>query len=159
VCANHLEAARAEPSVLSFLAKTLSLSLDLPTLIRSESIHDEMIPAMHQIVARELGGTASSAEKRDRGWHLKVDLPTGWHWLLRVNSLKDYAYMLFKPGDKKAVYRADSAPHHPELPFSPDHEHSSPDRKKDVHGPSFLYGVPFFDLKRLRDISDQHCAR
>ncbi|WP_043351072.1 hypothetical protein [Cupriavidus basilensis] len=159
VCADHLETARSEPSVLTFLEKMFSLSFDLPTLIRSESIPDVMIPTVHQIVADELGGTVGSAEKRSRGWLLKVELPSGWHWLLRVNSLMDYAYMLFKPGDTKAAYRADSAPDHPELPFFPDHEHSKPDRKKDVRTPSFLYGIPLFDLKRLRDMSDQHGAR
>lgn len=159
VCADHLEAARVEPSVLAFLAKAFSLSFDLPTLIRCESIPDTVIPTVHQLAAGELGGAVGSAEKRDRGWNLKIELPTGWHWILRLNSLMDYAYMLFKPGDAKAVYRADSAPHHPELPFFPDHEHTKPGRKKDVQTPSFLYGLPLFDLKRLRDISDQHGGR
>jgi hypothetical protein len=62
------------------------------------------------------------------GWILEIELATGWHWIIRVKSLVDYAYMLFNPSEKKAVYRADSARHHPELPFFPDHEHSKPDR-------------------------------
>lgn len=159
LCGDHLEAARAEPSVLAFLAKIFSLSFDLPKLIHCESIPDEIIPAIHQIVAEELGGTVGSVEKRNNGWSLKIELAAGWHWIIRVKSLTDYAYMLFNPIEKKAVYRADSAPHHPDLPFFPDHEHSKPDRKNDVHSPSFLYGVPLFDLKRLRDISDQYGAR
>jgi hypothetical protein len=158
-CGGHLEAVRAEPSVLAFLAKTFAMSIDLPGLIRSDSIPDEIIPIIHQIVASELGGTVGSVEKRDNGWNLEIVLAAGWHWIIRVKSLVDYAYMLFDPNEKKAVYRADSAPHHPELPFFPHHEHSKPDRKNDSHSPSFLYGIPLFDLKRLRDISDQYVAR
>lgn len=60
--------------------------------------------------------------------------------------------LTFKPGVNKEVYRADSAPDHRELPFFPDHEHSKPDRKGDVTAPSFLYGNPLLDLKRLRDV-------
>jgi hypothetical protein len=159
LCGDHLEAARAGPSVLAFLAKIFSMSFDLPGLIRSDSIPDEIIPVIHQIVASELGGTVASVEKRDNGWNLEIELAAGWHWIIRVKSLVDYAYMLFNPSEKKAVYRADSAPHHPELPFFPHHEHSKPDRKNDIHSPSFLYGIPLFDLKRLRDISDHYGAR
>ena len=158
LCAVHLEEARSEPNVLAFISKMFSLSLDLPESIRSESIPDAMISEVHQIAATELGGTVGSVEKRKGGWILKIDLPTGWHWVLRLKTLMDYAYMLFKPGVDVAVYRADSAPHHPELPFFPDHEHSRPDRKKDVTAPSFLYGTPLFDLKRLRTISQEHKA-
>jgi hypothetical protein len=159
LCGDHLEAARAEPSVLAFLAKIFAMSFDLPGLIRSDSIPDEIIPVIHQIVASELGGTVGSVENRDNGWNLEIQLAAGWHWIIRVKSLVDYAYMLFNPSEKKAVHRADSAPHHPELPFFPHHEHSKPDRKSDIHSPSFLYGIPLFDLKRLRDISDQYGAR
>jgi len=159
LCGGHLEAVRAEPSVLAFLAKTFAMSIDLPGLIRSDSIPDEIIPIIHRIVASELGGTVGSVEKRDNGWNLEIVLAAGWHWIIRVKSLVDYAYMLFDPNEKKAVYRADSAPHHPELPFFPHHEHSKPDRKNDSHSPSFLYGIPLLDLKRLRDISDQYVAR
>ena len=158
LCANHLEEAKAEPNVLAFISKMFSLSLDLPESIRSESIPDAMIAEVHQIAARELRGTVGEAEKRKNGWCLKIELATGWHWILRLRTLMDYAYMLFKPGDAVAVYRADSAPDHPDLPFFPDHEHSRPDRKKDVTAPSFLYGTPIFDLKRLRIISQEHNA-
>jgi Family of unknown function (DUF6516) len=157
-CGDHFAAARAEPCFLTFLARLFAMSIDLPTLIRSESIPDEVVPVIHQIVATELGGTAGSVEKRSNGWHILIDLADGWYWIIRVKALMDYAYMLFNPSDKKAVYRADSAPHHPNLPFFPDHEHSRPDRKSDVQSPSFLYGMPLFDLKRLRDVSDQYRA-
>ena len=159
LCGDHIEAARAEPCVLTFLARMFAMSIDLPAIIRSDSIPDEIVPIVHQIVANELGGTVGSVEKRNNGWHIAIDLADGWYWVIRVKSLMDYAYILFNPREKKAVYRADSAPHHPDLPFFPDHEHSRPDRKSDVQSPSFLYGMPLFDLKRLRDVSDQYRAR
>jgi len=129
LCGDHLEAARAEPSVLAFLAKIFSLSFDLPKLIHSESIPDEIIPAIHQIVVDELGGTVGLVEKRNNGWSLEIELAAGWHWIIRVKSLADYAYMLFNSSEKKAVYRADSAPHHPELPCSARHEREIQQKK------------------------------
>ncbi|MGH8601250.1 MAG: toxin-antitoxin system TumE family protein [Gammaproteobacteria bacterium] len=156
LCARHIEEAKEQPSVLRFLGTLFSLSIDIPNFSRSESIPDQLISHLHAMVAEELGGTATSAENRERGWHLTVELSKGWYWLLRLNTLMDYSYMLFSPDEKKQVYRADSAPHHHDLPFFPDHEHSRPDRKKDVHSPSFLYGNPFFDFKRLRDVGDAH---
>lgn len=62
LCGVHLEAARA-----AFLARMFAMSIDIPGLIRSDSIPDEIIPTVHQIVANELGGTAGSVEKRNNG--------------------------------------------------------------------------------------------
>lgn len=155
LCGQHLEQAKQQPNVLKFLGTLFSLSINIPGLSRSESIPDELIPHLHAMVAEELGGTAASLEKREKGWHLRIDLPQGWWWLLRLKSLTNYSYMLFSPSEKKQVYRADSAPDHHDLPFFPDHEHARPDRNSDVRSPSFLYGNPFFDFKRLRQVSDE----
>jgi hypothetical protein len=35
---------------------------------------DELVPHVHAMVAEELGGIAASAEKREKGWHLRIDL-------------------------------------------------------------------------------------
>lgn len=155
LCTKHIEEAKEQPSVLRFLGTLFSLSIDIPNFDRSESIPDQLIPHLHTMVADELGGIATKAENRERGWHLTIQLSKGWYWLLRLNSLMDYSYMLFSPDEKKQVYRADSAPHHPDLPFPPHHEHSRPGKKKDILSPSFLYGNPFFDFKRLRDVGDE----
>ncbi|KPZ07946.1 Uncharacterized protein ALO43_02214 [Pseudomonas tremae] len=155
LCRLHLEQAKQQPNVLKFLGTLFSLSIDIPEFGRSEFIPDELIPHVHAMVAEELGGIAASAEKREKGWHLRIDLPHGWWWLLRLKSLINYSYMLFSPSEKKQVYRADSAPDHHDLPFFPDHEHARPDRNSDVRSPSFLYGNPFFDFKRLRQVSDE----
>lgn len=152
LCPSHMEAAREQPSVLRFIETMFSMSLNLPDLVRTEAIPDELISLLHTLVAEDLGGSVGEATKRRRGWLLTIHLPDGWHWLLRLNTLMDYAYMLFKPGVNKEVYRADSAPDHRDLPFFPDHEHSKPDKKGDVTAPSFLYGNPLLDLKRLRDV-------
>lgn len=60
-----------------------------------------------------------------------------------------------KPGETKELYRADSAPDHLDLPFFPDHDHSRPYKKSDSTAPSFLYGNPLFDFKRLRGIGQE----
>lgn len=150
VCAEHLEAAKAHPTIFSFLGSLFQLSLDWPELVKHDAIPDGLIPTVHALVATELGGQIGSAEKRRRGWHLWLLLPSGWRWLLRLNSLNDYAYMLFEPGRRPERYRADSAPDHADVPFFPMHQHSHPDNDADNVTPSFLYGHPLFDLKRLK---------
>ncbi|WP_434027048.1 toxin-antitoxin system TumE family protein [[Pseudomonas] boreopolis] len=160
LCAAHMRAAQAEPNLLTYLASVFSLSLNLPPQVyRGEHIPDTLIPQIHTLVAQALGGTAGEASKRDNGWNLRIEMQDGWRWVLRFRSLGDYAYVLKHQDSKKAVYRADSAPHHPDLPFAPDHEHSRPDRKGDVCSPSFLYGNPLFDFERLRQVYEQHVQR
>ncbi|MEN5064055.1 MULTISPECIES: hypothetical protein [Achromobacter] len=151
VCQEHLREAREHPSIFSFFASLFHLSAETDYEL-STYIPDDLIPAIHATMADELEGRVGSSDKRDRGWHLWIELETGWKWLLRVGSLSDYAYMLYEPGVKKERYRADSAPDHPDLKFFPIHQHSSPGRKRDEVSPSFLYGIPLFDVKRLRDV-------
>lgn len=155
LCENHLSAARSHSSVACFMEALFSISLKLPDVERRDSIPDELIEPLHSMVAEALEGTVGSVEKRRRGWHLRILLPDGWHWLLRLNTLMDYAYMLYPPGTSKEIYRADSAPDHPDLPFFPDHEHERPSKKNEALAPSFLYGNPFSDLKRLRTVEQE----
>ena len=91
VCLEHLNEAKSYPSVFSFFAFLFHLSIDINDLEKSPNIPDELIPAIHSIVAVELQGRIGSAGKREKGWHLWVELETGWKWLLRLNSLTDYA--------------------------------------------------------------------
>ena len=153
VCQEHLATARAYPTIFQFLVSLFQLQVDWTEVQKWDAIPDNLVPIVHQLVASELGAQVSSRpEKRDRGWHLVMTLPSGWYWLLRLNSFTDYAYMLFEPNRKPERYRADSAKDHPELKFFPDHEHSRPEHKKDKASPSFLYGHPLFDLKRLKAV-------
>lgn len=153
LCAEHLQAAQTYPCVARFLEVLFSTSLGLPEVERSEAIPDELVVAVHAMVAEALGGrVGDNPERRQRGWHLRIALPGGWHWLLRLNTLMDYAYMLYPPGAQKEIYRADSAAHHAELPFAPDHEHQRPGKRSEVTAPSFLYGNPLLDLKRLQRV-------
>lgn len=159
LCENHLEVVKSHPSVMAFLESIFKIDLNLPHVIKSESIPDGLIEMIHSELANQLGGVINRpAELRKNGWFLEVKLPSDWRWQLRLRSLMDYAYLLFQPGVEKAVYQADSAAHHPELPYPPNHEHSQPKRKGDVASPSFLYGLPLFDLRRLLEISVQHGA-
>lgn len=152
LCATHLELAHTEPNVLTYLSKIFCLPVGL-TPSSVDAIPDALIPMVHEFVASELQGSIGETARRTNGWHLTINLDNEWCWRLRLRSLSDYAYMLFKNGEVKAIYRADSAQHHPELDFFPHHEHLRPDSKKAVVQTSYLYGMPIFDLKRLRDIS------
>lgn len=158
VCHAHLLAAKEYPSVFVFLTSLFQLSLDWKELPKLDHIPDAMIPIIHQAIADELNANVGRVEKRTRGWHLWLDLDSKWRWLLRLNSFHDYAYMLFAPNEKSERYRADSAPDHPDLPFFPDHEHDRPGKKAEQIAPSFLYGHPLFDLKRLKKAGMEHGA-
>ena len=152
VCRDHLEEAKRHPSIFSFIASLFHMSIDWGHLEKSTDISDDLIPFVHSTVATELLGKMAGTEKRERGWHLWIELGSGWKWLLRIGSLTDYAYMLYEPGVKKERYRADSAPDHHDLKFFPIHQHSAPGKKTDEVSPSFLYGLPLFDVKRLLDV-------
>lgn len=157
VCEEHLAIAKKHPSVLHFLASVLHHSLDWEGLVKRDSIPDELVPAVHECVAAELKGTLGLREHRRNGWFLTIPLKSGWHWKLRIRSLTDYSYMLHdRMGTQQ--YRADSAPHHPEVPFFPNHEHSRPQTDADVKSPSFLYGHPLLDLKRMKDVGREYGA-
>jgi hypothetical protein len=150
LCPSHLDEAKTHPSVFSFLETIFKLDSTFNAVVKQESIPDELIEPLQMYVAEQLQGTTrSAAEKRDNGWFFEVYLSTGWRWQFRLRTLTDYGYMLQKPGEKKAMYRADSAPDHPELLYPPHHQHSRPDRKSDVRTPSFMYGIPLFDLRGL----------
>lgn len=158
VCSEHLASAKQHPSAFSFLASLFNLSWDLPALQKLDSIPDELIPTIHELAAKELGGTVGLADKRKRGWHLRLSLPSGWHWLLRVNSLSDFAYMLYEPGVPTERYRVDSARDHRDMPFFPIHQHSNPEEDDDEVSPSFLYGHPLFDIKGLLSAGKRYGA-
>jgi hypothetical protein len=110
LCAQYLQAAQEYPCVALFFETLFSISLGLPEVERREAIPDELIASLHAMVAEALGGTVGNALKRKRGWHLRIALSDGWHWLLCLNTLMDYAYTLYPPGARKEIYRADSAP-------------------------------------------------
>lgn len=158
VCSEHLSEAKSHPSAFSFLASLFNLSWDWPSVQKMDAIPDELIPVIHSLAAEELGGEVIPAIRRENGWQLQVLLPSGWYWRMRIKSLSDYAYMLFEPGQEKHCYRADSARHHPEVPFFPMHEHSRPDKPKDEVSPSFLYGHPLLDIKRLKSAGQHYGA-
>lgn len=155
ICQTHLGEAKDHPTIFSFFASLFHLSVETNNFERSPNIPDEVIPTIHAAVADELQGNVGHYDKRERGWHLWIELETGWKWLLRVGALNDYAYMLYEPGVKKERYRADSAPDHPDLKFFPIHQHSAPGKKRDKVSPSFLYGIPLFDVKRMREVGRQ----
>jgi len=153
MCPDHLADAKAHPTIFQFLVELLQQSVELPDVTMLPSIPDDLVGVVHRLAALALGAEVGDVKRGRRGWELSMPLASGWRWLLRINSFTDYCYLLFEPNKKKPAYKADSAPHHHELKFFPDHEHSQPDRKSDRVAPSFLYGHPLLDIKRLRAVS------
>lgn len=151
LCERHFDEAKDQPSVLEFASRLFMLDLDLPAIQRLDHVPDEMIEPMRSSLASLLQASALPAVKRRNGWHLRFTLPSGWSYLLRMQALHDYAYMLYDSSNAQR-YRADSAPDHPELPYFPDHEHEEPDAEN-VLSPSFLYGNPVWDARRLLQVA------
>lgn len=152
VCKLHLAEAKQHPSTFSFFASLFGLNINDKHIEKLQCIPDALIPYVHASVAERLNGHPGQLKKTGRGWELWIQLDNGWQWLLRLGSFADFAYMLFEPKVKKARWRSDSAPDHPDLKFFPVHEHTSPDRKSDSVIPSFLYGHPVLDVKRFIDV-------
>jgi hypothetical protein len=155
VCEDHLKQANAAPTVLSVLAEVLHAQIDLPHLQKFDHIPDEYVGSIIKYLADGLMSSASVPEKRKNGWHSTLTRPSGWSWVVRLHALNDYAYMLFDKNEKQR-HRIDSAPHHPEIPFGPSHQHFYPGTKREISSPSFTYGVPLFDVISLNDIVTQY---
>lgn len=151
LCEEHFAEAQDHPSVLDFASKLFELDVDLPEMQKLDHVPDDMVEPMRTSLATLFQAGALPAEKRRNGWDLKFTLPSGWYYRLRMRALNDYSYMLFDASGAQR-YRADSARDHPELPYFPDHEHHEPNAAN-ILGPSFLYGNPFWDAKRLFDVA------
>ncbi|MGE4502824.1 MAG: hypothetical protein AB7D03_08135 [Thiomicrospira sp.] len=148
LCETHRLEASAHPCVLKFFGTLFFLNIDVPDLVKLDSIPDDLIVPIAEIIASNLNAQLGTPVKRDSGWHIKFKMQDGWSWLLRLNTLTDYAYMLFNSSSKQ-VHRIDSADHHPDVPFGPDHQHFYPKTKRESLEPSFSYGIPLFDFPLL----------
>ncbi|MFJ2994940.1 hypothetical protein [Pandoraea sp. NPDC087047] len=154
LCAQHQEEVQAHPSVLAFMNIVFSMGLDLSNLVKATSIPKELIDPLAEYLRASLGATTVARDDRENGVHLTFAYPSGWQWKLRLQSFTDYAYVLMDPsGEHRA--KVDSAAHHPDVPFGPDHWHVNATKKvkRDTILPSFTYGLPLFDFTLLNRIA------
>lgn len=159
LCAPHLEEVQSHPSVLAFMNTVFSMGMDLSSLIRSNSIPKELIDPLAEYMRANLGATSVERDDRDNGIHLSFTYPSTWRWTLRLQSFTDYAYVLMDPSENHRA-KIDSASHHPDVPFGPDHWHVNATKKvkRDTILPSFTYGLPLFDFGLLDRIAREKGA-
>ncbi|NTX31232.1 hypothetical protein HT746_29615 [Burkholderia pyrrocinia] len=159
LCAQHLEEVQTHPSVLSFMNAVFSMGLDLSNLIKTNSIPKELIDSLAEYMRANLGATSVVRDDRDNGTHLAFTYPSGWQWKLRLRTFTDYAYVLTDPSEVHKA-KVDSAAHHPDVPFGPDHWHVNATKKvkRDTILPSFTYGLPLFDFTLLYRIAKEKGA-
>lgn len=157
LCGIHRLEASKHPCILKFFGTLFSLNLDIPDLIKLDHIPDGLIVPLANIIASNLNAQFDNPEKRRRGWHIRFKMQDGWSWLLRLNTLTDYAYMLFNSIGKQ-VHRIDSADDHPNVPFGPDHQHFNPKTKRETIEPSFSYGIPLLDFPLLEKSMAYHAG-
>lgn len=155
LCETHRLEASEHPCILQFFGTLFFLNLDIPDLVKLDHIPDDLVTPLSSIIASNLNAQFDKPEKRKRGWHIRFEMQNGWYWLFRLNKLTDYAYMLFNSSGKQ-VHRIDSADHHPDVPFGPDHQHYKPNTKRESIEPSFSYGIPFLDFPLLKKIEESY---
>jgi hypothetical protein len=155
LCGTHRLEASEHPCILTFFGTLFFLNLDIPDLIKLDHLPDDLVVPLADIIASNLNAQFDTPEKRMRGWHIRFKMQDGWSWLLRLNTLTDYAYMLFNSTGKQ-VHRIDSADDHPDVPFGPDHQHFNPKTKRESIEPSFSYGIPLLDFPLLEKSRAYH---
>jgi hypothetical protein len=159
LCVPHLEEVQSHPSVLAFMNALFSMGMDLSSLIKTNSIPTELIDPLAEYMRTNLGATSVGRDDRGNGIRLSFAYPSAWRWTLRLKSLTDYAYVLMDPSGNHRT-KIDSAPHHPDVPFGPDHWHVNATKKveRDTILPSFTYGLPLFDFALLNRIASDRGA-
>ncbi|MCV3278395.1 hypothetical protein [Aeromonas hydrophila] len=155
LCEVHQLEASEHPYILKFFGTLFLLNIDIPDLIKLDHIPDNLIVPLTEIISSKLNAQIDPPEKRERGWHIRFKMQDGWSWLLRLNTLTDYAYMLFNPANRQ-VHRIDSADDHPNVQFGPDHQHFNPKTKRESIEPSFSYGIPLLDFPLLEKSKAYH---
>lgn len=155
LCEVHQLEASEHPYILKFFGSLFFLNIDIPDLIKLDHIPDNLIVPLTEIISSKLNAQIDQPEKRERGWHIRFKMQDGWSWLLRLNTLTDYAYMLFNPANRQ-VHRIDSADDHPNVQFGPDHQHFNPKTKRESIEPSFSYGIPLLDFPLLEKSKAYH---
>lgn len=155
LCKQHEYDANEHQCVLAFFGTLFFLKLEIPELIKLDHIPDELIEPIFSIIGSHLNATYTAPKKGNNGWESRFVMDDGWYWLLRLNNLKSYAYMLFNDSQKQ-LHRIDSAPDHPDVSFGPDHQHIQPTKKKHKIEPSFTYGIPLFDFPLLNNAKKIH---
>jgi hypothetical protein len=158
LCETHRLEASEHPCILKFFGTLFFLNIDIPGLIKLDHIPDDLVTPLADIIASNLNAQFDRPMKRKRGWHIRLEMEDGWSWLLRLNTLTDYAYMLFNSSGKQ-VHRIDSADDHPDVPFGPDHQHFNPKTKRESIEPSFSYGVPLLDFPLLEKSKVYHASK
>lgn len=155
LCETHRNDSMKHPCVLTFFGTLFYLKLEIPNIVKSDRIPDELVRSICEVIASKLSADYECPEKREGGWHVRFVMNDGWSWLLRLNTLTDYAYMLFD-SSKKQRHRIDSAADHPDVPFGPDHQHFNPKTKREKIESSFSYGMPIFDFPLLKSSRAKH---
>lgn len=148
LCPQHHLEAQEHPCVLVFFGSLFTLQLEVGDLVKLDYIPEQLIEPIRDLIASNLKAKCMESEKRHKGWHMKFVMDDGWYWILRLNTFSDYGYMLFD-NKKKQKHRIDSANHHGNVPFGPDHQHFNSSGKKQEITPSFTYGLPALDFPAL----------
>ncbi|EGR0680144.1 hypothetical protein EX465_18715 [Vibrio cholerae] len=155
LCKTHEYDANKNACVLSFFGTLFFLNIDIPDLIMLDHVPDELIEPIFSIISLNLDASFTPPKKGNNGWESRFVMKDGWFWLLRLNNLKSYAYMLFNKSGEQ-VHRIDSAPDHPDVPFGPAHQHIFPNKNNHKVEPSFTYGIPIFDFPLLHKTKKMH---
>lgn len=148
-CETHQATAKEHPSILHFIFDLFQLGLDIGTILKTESVPDNVVSILSQIIEEELCVKSIGTTKKGPQTTITFQRNSGFKVILRLKTLMDYGYMLDAP-DGKSFKRIDSAPDHPNIRFFPDHIHLSPKKDNSNVISSFTYGFPLLDLPVIK---------
>ncbi|MCR6632605.1 MAG: hypothetical protein NVV74_22595 [Magnetospirillum sp.] len=148
LCPSHLGEARAKSETfIHYIFDALGATFPINTLPPPP---DFLVVAARHVLINQF---ACHIEKHTNCTITGI-CPSGFKIIMRVNSVDDYAYMIFSP-DGAQIARIDCAEHH-DIPYGPDHMHIAPEVDNKNVVPSFTYGIPLADIKAIRRILDDN---
>jgi hypothetical protein len=143
LCDNHMDVAKSESCLIEYLANLFKQPSPVQFVPFEKSEHFDLVLSW---LPRELG---SRVEKTTINT-MTLIRPSGMKVIVRLNSLENYAYMIFdKNGDE--VARIDSADHH-KVNYGPSHLHVDLTKKKSPIESSFTTGSPLVDVKKILEL-------
>ncbi|QZN90546.1 hypothetical protein [Idiomarina abyssalis] len=146
LCSEHAAIANSELSLLEYLAKLGKQPSPFQFVPLQADEHFELVLDW---LPKELNCKIEKISDST----VTLLRPSGFKIIFRLDSLTNYAYMVFNPGGRQ-VARVDSANHH-DIDYGPDHLHLNMTKKDRTVESSFTTGSPLVDTEKILQIIKQ----
>lgn len=157
LCSLHFEEAQKEGPLLNYLTTSFGgkpafaskkISREFVAEAIVEFLKSQLHCTIHKKVLRETNNRGVLEDT------IIANRKSGFTIIIRVSDDGSYAYMI-KNNKGKEIVRIDNADHH-KVQYGPSHIHLTPETDNKNVEASFTYGLPFIDIKIIRDVLDKH---